>query len=86
MQEINRLVAKRLKQIREAKKLTLTEAARRAGLGVTAYFALEECIYCLKADHLFRMLFAVKAEVEDVWPQKEEIQQQHQRSMAQWIA
>lgn len=80
---INRQVAQRLQRIREAKRMPRSDAARRAGMPYTTYYALERCSLALKADSLYRMLFALEINIEEVWPNQHE-EPQHQRSMAQW--
>lgn len=65
---INDLVRRRLRKLRQEKGLAVSQAARRAGIPLSSYSEMERGIYRIHLDHLFRILGALGAEIQEVWP------------------
>lgn len=65
---INDLVRERIRRLRTARGIGVTELAVRAGLPVSSYASLENGAYRITLDNLFRILGALDVGIEDVWP------------------
>lgn len=65
---VNNYVSHVLRDIRLKKGISSDEAARRAGMHLGSFSCLENGFDKISLDNLFRMLGAVRAEVQDVWP------------------
>lgn len=69
---INDLVRSRIRRLRTARGIGVTELAARAGLPVSSYASLESGAYRFTLDNLFRILGALDVGIEDVWPVESE--------------
>jgi transcriptional regulator with XRE-family HTH domain len=65
---INDLVRERIRRLRTARGIGVTELAVRAGIPVSSYASLESGAYRITLDNLFRILGALDVGIEDVWP------------------
>lgn len=65
---INSYVLARLRQIRLKRGLQIRAAADRAGIPLGSYTCLEAGRYRLNLENLYRMLHALGAGIEEVWP------------------
>ena len=70
---VNGYVADRIAEIRRSRRMTVEDAAKKAGLPPGSYACLENGWYRINLDTLFRMLFAVGAKLEQVWPESDEV-------------
>ncbi len=66
---VNRYIGENLRRLRIARGLKVQEVARRAGLPASSYSCLEGGWYNINLDNLFRILQALGAEIQDVWPE-----------------
>lgn len=69
---INDLVRERIRRLRNARGIGVTELASRAGIPVSSYASLESGAYRITLDNLFRILGALDVGIEDVWPVESE--------------
>ncbi len=69
---INNYVAYRIREVRNARKLSSQEVARKTGIAPGSYSCLENGWYNINLDNLFKILQALEADVQDVWPKTEE--------------
>ncbi len=65
---INEFVRNKLRKLRLAKKLTLTQLAAQAGLPYSSYACMESGFYNINLDNLFRILDVLGADISEVWP------------------
>lgn len=65
---VNDLVRERIRRLRTARGIGVTELAGRAGIPVSSYASLENGAYRITLDNLFRILGALDVGIEDVWP------------------
>ena len=66
---VSRYIAQRLRQIRMERGMPVKEAAERSGVAASSYSCLENGFYKIHSDNLFRILNALGAGIEEVWPQ-----------------
>ena len=67
--EIDALIRLRLRTIRHSRELGMRQVARRAGMPVSTYSAIENGdTQSVKAAKLFQILEAMGADASDVWP------------------
>ena len=65
---INEFVRSKLRKLRLAKSLTLTQLAAQAGLPYSSYACMESGFYNINLDNLFRILDVLGADISEVWP------------------
>ena len=65
---INNFICKNLRQIRINKGIKVLEIAKKTGIPASSYSCLEWGRYKLNLDNLFRILYAIGADITHVWP------------------
>ena len=69
---INNFICESLRQLRIAKGIKVLDVAEKTGIPASSYSCLEWGRYKLNLDNLFRILYAVGADIKDVWPMANE--------------
>jgi transcriptional regulator with XRE-family HTH domain len=69
---VNSIVRQRLKQLRLHKQLKLKHIAGHTGIPLSSYASMEGGHYGISLDHLHRILSALDADIQDVWPEEKE--------------
>lgn len=65
---INEFVRRRMRELRQNRKLKIREIAKIADMPYSSYASLERGFYNISLDNLFRILSALEADISDVWP------------------
>lgn len=65
---INSQIRLRLRNLRMARKMTVEAIAKRSGLTRSCYSAIENGYVRVNVDRLYRILGALEADINDVWP------------------
>lgn len=65
---VNNYVAYRLRELRVERGMSSQEASRRSGIAPGSFSCLENGHYRINIDSLYRMLFALNADIGEVWP------------------
>ncbi len=65
---VNDIVRKRLRRLRLAKNIRITQINRQAGIPCSSYSDMEAGVYKINLDNLFRILGVLEADINDVWP------------------
>ena len=66
--QINRLVIKNLKRLRLSKGMKMRQVAQLGRIPLSSYACMEAGHYNISIDLLFRVLGALEADIQDVWP------------------
>jgi transcriptional regulator with XRE-family HTH domain len=65
---INHLISRKIRRLRSDRGMKLRQVAARAGIPLSSYACLESGQYNINLDNLFRILGALEADIEEVWP------------------
>jgi transcriptional regulator with XRE-family HTH domain len=65
---VNDHVRRRLRQLRNRKKIGIREIAAGTGIAFSSYCCMEGGHYNISLDHLFRILGVLDADISEVWP------------------
>lgn len=65
---VNDHVRSRIRELRIAKRLRVSDVARRSGIPSGSYSCLEAGHFRINLDNLYRILFALRSDITGVWP------------------
>ena len=65
---LNCFLRRQIRRIREEKRLTVTEVARRAGIPISSYSSLETGAYCFTLASLHKVVSALNVDIAEIWP------------------
>ena len=65
---VNEFVRRRLRELRQSKRMRIKDLALQSGIPTGSYGCLESGFYNISLDNLFRMLGVLEADIHEVWP------------------